>query len=156
MNTIQASAMVDTPLGAVRLLASEHALVSATLDAPALELPANAICEAAASQLRGYFAGQRREFDLALAPTGTAFQQRVWQALGELPWGQCLTYAELAEAIGRPGAARAVGAAVGRNPLAIFIACHRVLGAGGRLTGYAWGLERKRALLALEGCDARS
>jgi len=156
MNTIQASAMVETPLGAVRLLASEDALVSATLDAPAYELPANAICEAAAAQLRGYFAGQRREFDLALAPTGTAFQQRVWQALGELPWGQCLTYTELAQTIGRPGAARAVGAAVGRNPLAIFIPCHRVLGAGGRLTGYAWGLERKRALLALEGCDARS
>ena len=104
----------------------------------------------ACRQLREYFAGQRRSFQLPLAPQGTPFQQQVWQALAEIPYGETRTYGEIAEAIGRKGASRAVGAANHRNPLPIFIPCHRVIGANGSLTGYAGGLETKRFLLALE------
>jgi methylated-DNA-[protein]-cysteine S-methyltransferase len=102
-------------------------------------------------QLDEYFAGSRRSFDLPLAPAGTAFQSRVWDALARIPWGTTVTYGELAVRAGRPGAARAVGAAVGRNPISIVVPCHRVVGADGTLTGYAGGVDRKAFLLALEG-----
>lgn len=100
--------------------------------------------------LERYFAGERPERDFALAPRGTAFQRAVWQALLELPYGKTTSYGALAATLGCRSA-RAVGAAVGRNPVSLIIPCHRVLGADGELTGYAGGLERKRALLALEG-----
>ena len=105
-------------------------------------------------QLDEYFAGSRRSFDLPLVPAGTPFQSRVWEALARIPWGTTVTYGELAARVGRPGAARAVGAAVGRNPISIVVPCHRVVGAGGALTGYAGGLDRKAFLLALEGQPA--
>ena len=101
-------------------------------------------------QLGEYFAGDRREFDLALAPEGSEFQLRVWEALREIPYGETESYGELAARIGHPGSARAVGAANGRNPISIVVPCHRVIGASGSLTGYAGGLERKRLLLELE------
>lgn len=154
MNTITASLNVDTPLGPLYVTASDDALVSASFDPSAMSLPPNALCRRAEAQLHAYFAGERALFDLALAPAGTVFQRQVWQALVEVPWGGRITYGTLAARLGRPSASRAVGAAVGRNPLAIFIPCHRVMGADGRLTGFAWGLERKRALLALEAFDA--
>jgi methylated-DNA-[protein]-cysteine S-methyltransferase len=102
-------------------------------------------------QLAEYFAGHRRVFDLPLAPRGTPFQRAVWQALGTIPFGGTCSYADVAERIGRPGAARAVGAANGRNPIAIIVPCHRVIGRDGSLTGYAAGLARKRRLLDHEG-----
>ncbi|MBY0447668.1 MAG: methylated-DNA--[protein]-cysteine S-methyltransferase [Hyphomonadaceae bacterium] len=102
-------------------------------------------------ELDGYFSGRRMGFTAPLAPLGEAFKQAVWRALLDIPFGQTVTYGALAAQLGQPGAARAVGAAVGRNPISIAIPCHRVIGAGGRLTGYAGGLDRKRALLALEG-----
>ncbi len=98
-------------------------------------------------QLRQYFAGRRRSFDLPLAPAGTAFQQRVWMALREIPLGTTTTYGHIASMVGRPAAARAVGAANGRNPISIVVPCHRVVGADGSLTGYASGVARKRWLL---------
>jgi methylated-DNA-[protein]-cysteine S-methyltransferase len=101
-------------------------------------------------QLDAYFAGRRIGFDLELAERGTPFQRDVWRALAAIPHGETTTYAELARRIGRPKAVRAVGAANGANPWAIVVPCHRVIGADGSLTGYAGGLERKRALLALE------
>ena len=103
-------------------------------------------------QLQAYFAGDLTAFDLPLAPAGTDFQQQVWQALLAIPYGGTLSYGELAASIGKPRAryGRAVGAAVGRNPIAIVVPCHRVVGSGGALTGYAGGLRRKRQLLALE------
>jgi methylated-DNA-[protein]-cysteine S-methyltransferase len=104
----------------------------------------------AAGQLEAYFAGELTAFDLPLAPRGTAFQRDVWAALLEIPYGRTVTYSELAQAVGRPGAARAVGAANGRNPISIVVPCHRVVGAGGALTGYGGGVERKRMLLELE------
>ncbi len=103
------------------------------------------------AQLDEYFAGTRRTFDLELAPRGTAFQQRVWTLLLDIPWGETISYGELARRAGNPAGSRAVGAANGRNPLPIVIPCHRVVGSNGRLTGYAGGLAAKEALLALEG-----
>ena len=101
-------------------------------------------------QLEEYFAGTRRDFNLPLAAQGTKFQHDVWRALGEIPYGTTSTYGAIAARLGRPTASRAVGAANGRNPLGIIVPCHRVVGSGGALTGYAGGLERKQALLALE------
>ena len=101
-------------------------------------------------QLREYFAGERRRFDLPLAASGTEFQRAVWHTLTLIPYGETAGYGELAEALGRPGAARAVGAANGKNPISIIVPCHRVIGADGSLTGYAWGEAKKRHLLDLE------
>jgi len=102
-------------------------------------------------QLEAYFAGRLEEFDLELAPQGTPFQMQVWRELERIPYGTTISYRELAERIGNPRAVRAVGTANGANPLPIVIPCHRVIGADGRLTGYGGGLEKKEALLALEG-----
>jgi methylated-DNA-[protein]-cysteine S-methyltransferase len=104
----------------------------------------------AVRQLNKYFAGTLRQFDLPLAPVGTPFQQGVWQALREIPYGQTVSYGHLARRIGRPAAVRAVGAANGRNPLAIVVPCHRVIGSDGRLVGYGGGLPAKSLLLELE------
>lgn len=104
----------------------------------------------AVKQLREYFAGGRAEFDLPLAPEGTAFQRTVWRRLQDIPYGETISYGELARRVGNPKASRAVGAANGRNPLPIVIPCHRVIGANGKLTGFGGGLPTKEALLALE------
>jgi methylated-DNA-[protein]-cysteine S-methyltransferase len=101
-------------------------------------------------QLQSYFAGTRRTFDVALAPRGTPFQLKVWEALRAIPYGTTVSYGELAEQIGNPKASRAVGLANGRNPIGIIVPCHRVIGANGSLTGYGGGLENKRILLDLE------
>lgn len=105
-------------------------------------------------QLDEYFAGRRRTFDLALAPRGTDFQQAVWMQLRAIPAGETTTYGELAARIGKPRASRAVGAAVGRNPISVIVPCHRVVGSDGSLTGFAGGLTRKQHLLALERAGA--
>ena len=97
-----------------------------------------------------FFRGDRRVFDLSLAPAGTAFQLRVWEELGHIPYGETISYGELARRIGDPKASRAVGLANGRNPISILIPCHRVIGANGKLTGYGGGVERKAALLDFE------
>jgi methylated-DNA-[protein]-cysteine S-methyltransferase len=103
-----------------------------------------------AAQLREYFDGARREFELELALSGNRFELRVWRALREIPYGATASYGEIAAAIGQPDAARAVGLANARNPVAVIVPCHRVIGADGALTGYGGGLERKRFLLDLE------
>jgi len=109
-------------------------------------------------ELLEYFAGRRKRFDIALAPRGTAFQRAVWKAISKVGFGETISYGELARRAGHDGSARAAGAATGRNPIGIIVPCHRIMGADGSLTGYAGGLERKRALLALEGIgrDLRS
>jgi methylated-DNA-[protein]-cysteine S-methyltransferase len=116
-----------------------------------VEDPSAGPLPAAVRQLNEYFAGSRREFDLPLRPQGTLFQQRVWQQLTEIRYGETLSYGELAKRIGNPNASRAVGLANGSNPISIVVPCHRVIGADGSLTGYGGGLERKRWLLAHEG-----
>ncbi|HSK81639.1 MAG TPA: methylated-DNA--[protein]-cysteine S-methyltransferase [Thermoanaerobaculia bacterium] len=102
-------------------------------------------------QLEEYFAGERQTFDLALSPKGTAFERSVWSELSRIPYGATRSYAEIARAIGRPGAARAVGRANGANPIPIVVPCHRVIGADGSLTGFGGGLEVKSRLLEIEG-----
>ena len=104
-------------------------------------------------QLGEYLAGERRAFDVPLALAGTPWQQAVWRALLDVPYGETITYTELAARAGRPGAARAAGAANGRNPIAVIVPCHRVVGTGGALTGYAGGVDAKAWLLALERGD---
>ena len=106
-------------------------------------------------QLGEYFEGQRNVFDLPLRPAGTPFQQAVWHALQAIPYGRTRTYGDIAEQVGRPGASRAVGLANHQNPIAIVIPCHRVIGATGRLTGYAGGLEKKEYLLSFEHVSAQ-
>ncbi|WP_431095559.1 methylated-DNA--[protein]-cysteine S-methyltransferase [Polaromonas aquatica] len=116
------------------------------------EDPNHSVLRQAISQLTEYYAGTRRMFDLPLdLGYGTAFQQSVWQALLAIPQGGTLSYGQVSQRIGKPEAVRAVGAAVGRNPVSVIVPCHRVLGADGSLTGYAGGLHRKTALLQLEG-----
>lgn len=108
------------------------------------------------AQLDDYFAGVRREFDLPIAPHGTAFQLSAWAALRDIPYGETRSYAQQAAAIGRPSAVRAVGAANGRNPVSIVVPCHRVVGSAGSLTGYGGGLAAKRWLLAHEGAGQQA
>lgn len=111
---------------------------------------AHPLLEEAGRQLDAYFAGERQHFDLPVRAPGTPFQQLVWAALCEIPYGTTTSYGQLAHRIGRPGASRAVGLANGRNPVSVVVPCHRVIGANGTLTGYGGGLDRKRLLLGLE------
>lgn len=143
---------IETPIGPLTLQADEAAVTAIRFGAGGAQ-DTSPLLDAAEAQLREYFAGARRTFDLPLAPHGTAFQQRVWTALRAIPYGETRTYGELAAAIGSPNASRAVGMANHRNPIPIIIPCHRVIGANGTLTGYAGGLEIKRKLLALEGIN---
>lgn len=114
--------------------------------------PDHPVLQEVSRQLTEYFAGQRTQFDVPLdLAYGTAFQQSVWQALLKIPQGGTASYGEVSKRIGKPAAVRAVGAAVGRNPVSVIVPCHRVMGANGALTGYAGGLDRKTALLTLEG-----
>lgn len=153
-------AAMTSPLGLLWLTEDAGSLVALDRTAPAscpadgLPLPdVPAPCpllREARDQLRAYFAGRLRRFDLPLAPQGTPFQQRVWRALQDIPYGRTCSYRELAAAVGNARACRAVGRANGRNPLMIVIPCHRVIAAGGGLGGYSGGLDCKRFLLALE------
>jgi methylated-DNA-[protein]-cysteine S-methyltransferase len=122
--------------------------------APASKRSRGAFAEAR-TQLAEYFEGTRQSFDLPLRPTGTAFQQSAWRALAEIPYGTTRSYGEQAARLGRPRAARAVGAANGRNPIPIIVPCHRLVGHDGELTGFGGGLERKRHLLEHEAAVAR-
>ena len=156
------TAIVPSPLGEILLAAEDGALCGlwfvgqkyegAGLTAGSTPGPVSAdpVLEKAQAWLESYFDGANPEIGFPLAPRGTAFQRAVWDALLDIPYGQTTTYGELARRLGG-ASARAVGGAVGRNPVSIIIPCHRVLGADGRLTGYAGGLERKRYLLRLEG-----
>jgi methylated-DNA-[protein]-cysteine S-methyltransferase len=149
--------VVDTPIGPLLLAGDDagltHVLLPNTGSDAMGATPGQAArpLRAAAAQLEEYFAGTRRNFDLPLAPTGTTFQLSVWKALAAIPYGATVTYSELAQRVGRPGASRAVGQANGANPLPIVYPCHRVVAAGGRLGGYGGGLDVKRRLLELEG-----
>jgi methylated-DNA-[protein]-cysteine S-methyltransferase len=148
---------LETPIGTLRLVSNGDGLTS-------IEFPGrhgtieegdnqamDPVLAAAAEQLSEYFAGTRNDFQLPLNPGGTAFQQTVWSALAQIPYGELRSYKDIAETIGKPKAVRAVGAANGRNPLPIVVPCHRVIGSDGSLTGFAGGLPVKTQLLTLEG-----
>jgi|GEM_PF-790153 len=144
----QAVAWLDAKSALVRLdFHLERELETATRSACPRD---DAAVAEVARQLREYEGGERRQFDLPLAAQGTPFQQQVWAALCQIPYGQTMSYGELAQALGKPGAARAVGRANACNPIALIVPCHRVLGADGSLTGYAGGLALKAALLRFE------
>lgn len=159
-----AHALTDTPLGEMRLACTPQGLCGAwfvqeqrhappeALFDPAQATPEHPLLREAARQLQAYFEGRLQRFELALdLRAGTAFEQAVWQRLCALELGQLARYGAIAQQLGKPQAARAVGAAVGRNPVSIIVPCHRVLGSSGALTGYAGGLWRKQALLRTEG-----
>ena len=149
---------MDSPFGPVCVVGTERGLIRVdfqhgdrAVQPHSTWQEATGQLDLAQQQLHEYFQGQRRQFQLPLAPAGTPFQQHVWQALQGIPFGTTLTYRELAQRLRRPGAARAVGHANGRNPLAIVIPCHRLTGSDGQLRGYAGGIALKRCLLQHEG-----
>lgn len=144
----------QTAIGPITITANDRAITGLYFEGeiqPAgTETKETELLKEAARQFNEYLEGRRNGFDLPLAPQGTAFQQSVWQALLNIPYGQTRSYQQIAEAVGCPKGCRAVGLANNRNPIAVFIPCHRVIGADGRLTGYAGGLDIKARLLALE------
>jgi len=149
---------IDSPVGTLTLVASDRHLVAiawqtegeaAPFDAEP-ETEAHPVLDETERQLRAYFAGERRDFDLPLDFRGTDFQRRVWRALLAIPFGETRSYRDIATQLGQPSATRAVGAANGRNPIPIVAPCHRVIGANGSLTGFGGGLENKALLLDLE------
>jgi len=154
-----AQATVQTPLGPMLLARTERGLAGVWFEGQkdhpgVLSAPVrddDPLLRAAAAQLTDYFAGRSTRFDVPLDLHGTDFQRGVWQALLAIGLGQTRSYGDIARELGAPRAMRAVGAAVGKNPVSVIVPCHRVLGTGGSLTGYAGGVDRKRALLALEG-----
>ncbi|GAA4602503.1 methylated-DNA--[protein]-cysteine S-methyltransferase [Actinoallomurus liliacearum] len=155
--TTRTYTVLDSPVGPLTLVAADGVLTALYMDRQRYRPEEHTFGErdpasfgAAIGQLEEYFAGRRTTFDLPLAPVGTPFQRQVWAALLEIPFGETVSYGELAERIGRPTAARAVGLANGKNPIGIIVPCHRVVGSTGDLTGYGGGLHRKRHLLAFE------
>lgn len=148
----------DSPIGPLMVEATDTAVVHIQLPGPSTpktdtaRRPVGLLADAT-TQLREYFAGRRRDFDLPLALSGTPFQCAVWKALADIPYGTVISYGDLAAMVGRPRAFRAVGQANGANPIPIVLPCHRVVASGGRIGGYGGGLPMKRRLLALEGVD---
>lgn len=142
---------LDTPAGILEIVADDDYVQQVEFADRAGQASSNHLTQTAREQLEEYFAGKRQKFSLPLKQAGTAFQQAVWQALQKIPFGETCSYSDIASAIGKPKAVRAVGAANGRNKIAIVIPCHRVIGANGTLTGYAGGLDRKEILLKQEG-----
>ncbi|MDR3250742.1 MAG: methylated-DNA--[protein]-cysteine S-methyltransferase [Tannerella sp.] len=159
----------NSPIGAMRIIENGEAITAIKYLACNPDNPPEAteketeLIKEAVAQLKDYFSGSRKTFDLPVQQHGTAFQKRVWDALSNIPYGETRTYKQTAEAIGCPKGARAVGLANNRNPISILVPCHRVIGADGKLTGYAGGLDAKQKLLNLEkgnyigqkhGCDS--
>jgi methylated-DNA-[protein]-cysteine S-methyltransferase len=158
--TMTRFARIRTSLGTLLLIAADDALTGLhfvngkhvpAIDPAWLDEPGHPLFTHCAAQVEEYLAGERGKFDLPLAPKGTAFQQRVWREIAKVPFGETITYSQLAARAGAPGSARAAGAATGRNPISLVIPCHRIVATDGSLTGYAGGLARKEKLLALEG-----
>lgn len=150
----------DSPLGNIRIVSDGERITTFGFvgqkhlkDVPAdwKEEPDHKLLKKARKQAEEYFSGKRKNFDLPLSPQGTDFQKKVWVALTQIPFGKVTTYGKIAKQINNPKGVRAVGGAIGRNPIGIIIPCHRVIGKNGTLTGFASGLDRKQSLLELEG-----
>jgi len=142
---------LKTPIGFLKIQATDDAINAIAFVGAGEANNPNELTKRAANQLSEYFAGKRTKFSLPLAQSGSEFQQHVWRLLAEIPFGKALTYLQLAELFGNAKAIRAVAAANAKNQFAIVVPCHRVIGADGALTGYAWGLEKKEWLLRHEG-----
>lgn len=154
--------LIDSPYGPLTLVATDGTLSGLYMTEQRHRPPEETFGDRdagpfgeAISQLEAYFAGELREFELPMRLDGTPFQRTVWQQLQLIPYGETRTYGQLAEALGKPNASRAVGLANGKNPIGVIVPCHRVIGAGGSLTGYGGGLDRKQRLLAFEGATPR-
>ena len=147
--------VLPSPVGDLLVTTDGRAVVEIWLgyEGPPPEPTADPVLDEACRQLTEYFAGARQEFDLVVAPAGSAFQRRVWAELTTVPHGATASYGQIAAALDMPTASRAVGAANGRNPVPVVVPCHRIVGADGRLTGYSGGLDRKQTLLLLEYAD---
>lgn len=143
--------VIASPVGRLRIDADNTGICGVNRTEEALCPPEEPLLADCVRQLAEYFSGARRVFDLPLHPVGTAFRMKVWSELQQIPYGQTITYGELARRVGNAGGARAVGGANHHNPISIIIPCHRVIGADGSLTGYGGGLDMKEALLRLEG-----
>ncbi|MEA2440367.1 MAG: methylated-DNA-[protein]-cysteine S-methyltransferase [Thermoleophilaceae bacterium] len=144
------STQFSSTVGPLTLEGDDRTLTRIGFGEPAAPQGDAAAVASAATQLEQYFAGERTDFDVDLELDGTPFERRVWEEVRAIPYGETATYAEIARRVGRPSACRAVGRANGRNPVAVIVPCHRVVGSDGSLTGYAGGIEMKRALLDLE------
>jgi methylated-DNA-[protein]-cysteine S-methyltransferase len=160
VNMSATTLVIPSPVGSLLLETDGEAMTKVWFtDAPPTGAPMDDlpdVLQEAVRQLDAYFARERDDFDLPLAPSGTEFQRRVWSELQRIPYGQTVSYGDVARALGLPpGASRAVGLANGSNPIAIVVPCHRVIGANGNLTGYAGGLERKKYLLDLEAAASQ-
>lgn len=154
------SRVIQTPIDELFIAASDEGLTHLLFVDNMSSVPdsydqPHTILDQTSAQLEAYFAGELQEFDIPVAPKGTEFQQKVWQVLQTIPYGDHRSYSDLANSLNNPKAVRAVGAANGQNPISIIIPCHRVIGKNGSLTGYAGGLERKQWLLALETKQAQ-
>ena len=141
---------IQTPYGEWEICASERGIMGVSAQCSDRPLQENIVSRQAARELQAYFAGQRTTFNVPLDLNGTPFQRAVWQILLQIPYGNSLSYGQVAEQLGKPKAVRAVGQAIGRNPCLVLVPCHRVLGKDRRLTGFSAGLELKKALLVLE------
>ncbi|MDO8966217.1 MAG: methylated-DNA--[protein]-cysteine S-methyltransferase [Algoriphagus sp.] len=144
--------IISSPLGNIRISSREGCLselkfTDEETDGEILDQ----VLLSTVQQLEEYFAGERKTFDMPIGLGGTDFQRKVWLEVNKIPFGQTATYMKISQKLGKPGAIRAVGAAIGANPILVILPCHRVLGSDGSLTGYAGGLDRKKALLELEG-----
>jgi methylated-DNA-[protein]-cysteine S-methyltransferase len=156
---MRAHAVVPSPVGPLTVVADDAVLVRLYLEPPGPDADLGPLDPAAltevAGQLAAYFQGERETFDLPLHPLGSAFERAVWEQLTWIPYGETRSYGQVARAVGEPGGAQAVGLACGRNPLAVVVPCHRVVGADGSLVGFGGGLPRKRFLLDLEQRETR-
>jgi methylated-DNA-[protein]-cysteine S-methyltransferase len=157
-NTMLSYDYCDTPLGRMLLVANEKGLCGLHFVGQKYFpqkgkdwIQDEKVLKRAKREVMEYFAGKRKRFDVPLAPEGTAFQRAIWREIAKVPFGETITYSELARRAGFPNCARAAGAATGRNPVGVIVPCHRIVGTNGSLTGYAGGLPKKKALLALEG-----
>lgn len=147
----QACEYLASPIGLLKICANSQGLSAIDFDAKPDTACGNAITQQAVRELTEYFQGKRQHFDVPLAAQGTEFQQSVWHALTQIPFGQTTSYQDIAQVIGNPKGMRAVGAANGRNPIPIIVPCHRVIGRNGNLTGFSGGLDKKEWLLKHEG-----
>ncbi|MEN9970430.1 MAG: hypothetical protein RLZZ229_638 [Actinomycetota bacterium] len=157
-NDFDASAQFDSPIGLITMFAKGEKVVFLSMGNEAIKTHGRAkVLVEAEKQLKKYFAGKSRDLNFAVELSGTEFQKSVWAEIAKIPFGEVKTYAEIAAAIGKPMASRAVGGAVGSNPVPLIVGCHRVLGASGKITGYSGGdgLPTKRWLLKLEGIESK-
>ena len=150
------TAVIQSPLGHIKIQEENNSITRIEFCTEELQSAENDLLKKAEDEIQAYFKGKKKSFSFEISPQGTKFQKEVWQELLRIPYGETISYLELANRLGDPKSIRAAASANGRNPIAIVVPCHRVIGTDGSMTGYAGGLERKRALLTLEGAEVMS